>query len=407
MVSPGCRETARHLRKAYDMGDVSFGILVFCLVLFAALQERISFRLISGENRKMHVVLILSGMFNIIWLVWAIIIGISILSFLTGVYVSFFLSILPLHRENSVRIRFCQMKFVVFTAVTLIFLGVACLFGNDVQQVSHIREVRLFVLTGAKAAEMAYIMLHEKYFVEDFESQEPDKKKIGLFQGFLICCLAYIYADGILAIFDFGGDFVPALMISGNILILILMFLFYRFDYVMEQKEHLEREHQLLVEEKARELWKAEMLKSMAEKDALTNAYSRRYVIENTGLLKENNVPFLIVYIDMDRMKEINDTRGHQAGDIYLKNFVNSFSNKLRKDDYIARVGGDEFIVVLKRCSAEDGKKRMEEISMLLPEYSFSYGIASGDYDVEAMIEEADQCMYNFKRQKSRGTGGV
>lgn len=386
------------------MDDVIFCILVLVLAVMAMVQERFALRsmdLAPGENRKRYTVILLCGIFNTIWPLYAVVIGMSILAFLTGMYLSFLISFLPLHKESSIRIRFCQMKFVVFTAVTLAFLGVACLFGNDVQQVSHIREVRLLVLMGAEMADLFYIAVHKRFFAKDYRGSDRDNKKMGLFQGFLLCCLVYIYIDGVLAIFDFGGDFVPALMISGNILILILMFLFYRFDYVLEQKEYLEKEHQQLIEEKARKLWRAEQLKSMAERDALTNAYSRRYVVQNTAFLRQHKIPFIIIYIDIDRMKEVNDTKGHLAGDIYLKNFVSSFSDKLREDDFIARIGGDEFLVVMCRCSAEDGKRRMEEISMLLPEYSFSYGIASGEDDVEAMIERADRSMYNLKRQKN------
>lgn len=386
------------------MDDVIFCILVLVLAAMAMVQERFALRsmaLAPGENRKRYTVILLCGIFNTIWPLYAVVIGMSILAFLTGMYLSFLISFLPLHKESSIRIRFCQMKFVVFTAVTLALLGVACLFGNDVQQVSHIREVRLLVLMGAEMADLFYIAVHKRFFAKDYRGSDQDNKKMGLFQGFLLCCLVYIYIDGVLAIFDFGGDFVPALMISGNILILILMFLFYRFDYVLEQKEYLEKEHQQLIEEKARKLWRAEQLKSMAERDALTNAYSRRYVVQNTAFLRQHKIPFIIIYIDIDRMKEVNDTKGHLAGDIYLKNFVSSFSDKLREDDFIARIGGDEFLVVMCRCSAEDGKRRMEEISMLLPEYSFSYGIASGEDDVEAMIERADRSMYNLKRQKN------
>lgn len=388
------------------MENFIFSIFVSVLSLIAIVQEKIAFHnadLRSRLSRKNYTVLLLGSVCNIIWPLFAVVKGMSILSFLTGLYVFFFITILPFYSDYPLWIRFCQMKFMVLTAVTLILLGVACLFGVDVRHVSGIREVRLFVLLGAKAGELIYTAMHQRFIAEDLDSLERDKKKIGLFQGFLLFCLVYIYADGILAIFDFGGDFVPALMISGNILILILMFLFYKFDYAMEQKEYLENEHQQLIEEKARELWKAEQLKSMAEKDALTNAYSRRYVIQNTRFLRENKIPFLIVYIDMDGMKEINDTKGHLAGDIYLKDFVSSFSDNLGENDFIARVGGDEFIVVLRHCSAEDGKRKMEEIRMSLPEHAFSYGIASGEDNVEAMIEEADRRMYHFKKQKSRG----
>lgn len=386
------------------MENVFFGILVLLLTLIAMLQEKIAYRTVGvllGVDKRKHTILLMGGIFNIIWPVCAVVIGMSILAFLTGLYVSFLIVTIPLHRENSVWIRFRQMRFVVYAAVTLISLGVACLFGTDVQHVSSIREVRLWVLLVAKSAELAYLLLHEHFFAEDFKCLEQDYRKIGLFQGFLLISLIYIYADGVLAIFDFGGDFVPALMISGNILILILMFLFYRFDFAMEQKANLEIEHQQLSAERARELWRAEQLKSMADRDALTNAYSRGYVVQRTDYLMKEKVPFLIIYIDMDGMKEVNDTRGHLAGDNYLKNFVSSFSDKLRADDFLARIGGDEFLVVMCRCSPEDGKRRMEEISMQLPEYSFSYGIASEQDDVEAMIAEADRCMYDLKKRKS------
>lgn len=389
------------------MENIYFCMLVLVLILIIIVQEIITLRgegFVSGIKRKKYVLLLLGSVFNIIWIVCAVVIGMSILVFLTGLYASFLVTMLPLYREKSAWIRFCQMKFVVLTASTLIFLGSMSLFGTDIQHMSQIREIRLLVLLGAKAVELIYIVVHKRFFAEDFKNLERDHKKIGLFQGFLFCCLIYIYADGVLAIFDFGEDFVPALMISGNMLILILMFIFYRFDYVMEQKEYLEKEHQQLIEEKAREIWKAEQLKSMAERDTLTNAYSRRYVVQNIERLKRDKIPFVIAYIDMDKMKEVNDTRGHLAGDIYLKNFVSSFTNKLRGDDYIARIGGDEFLVVMCRCSVEDGKKRMEEICMSLPEYPFSYGIASDENNVEAIIEEADRCMYNLKKQK---TGGI
>lgn len=385
------------------MANVVWGILVFVLLVLAIVQEGIMFHYINhnmNSDRMRKVVFLLCSILNIVWMMWAVVLWMSILTFLTGLFVSFFIS-LSMYKEKFNWIIFCQMKFVVLTAVVLICLGIACFFGTTIYEVSHTREVRLFAVLGAKVAELIYIKLYTFYFVKDSNNVERDKKKIGVFQCFLLSCLGYIYVDGILAIYDFGEDFVPALLISGNVLILVLMFLFYRFDYVMEQKEYLEKENQLLEEEKARGLWKAEQLKSMAEKDALTSAYSRRYVIQKTDSLRQENVPFLVIYIDMDGMKVINDTRGHQAGDIYLKNFVSNFSDKLRQDDFIARIGGDEFLVILYRCNAEDGKRRMEEISRLLPEYSFSYGIASEGNSVEAMIEKADISMYDLKKQKS------
>lgn len=389
--------------KRLNMTNIGLGIAVIVLVIMSAVQEVAGFHFrnrIAGQNQGKNTMLIVCSIFNIIWPVCAGVKGMSILSFLSGLFLSFFISVFYMRKENSVWIRFFQMKFVVLTSVILILLGAACLFGTDIQQVSLIREVRFLVIIGAKAAELLHIIIYKKFFAEDFKKAEQDKKKMSVFQGFLLSCLAYIYVDGVLAIYDFGGDFVPALMISGNMLILVLMFLFYRFDYIMEEKECLEKEHQSLEEEKAREQWKAEQLKTMSEKDALTGAYSRRYAIQKIEELKKEKTSFVIAYIDMDKMKEVNDSMGHQAGDIYLKNFVKNFSGNLKKNDFIARIGGDEFIAVLYQCSVDEGKSRLEEISRQLPEYSFSYGISSEGKSVEAMIEEADNCMYHAKKRK-------
>lgn len=385
------------------MSDLVWIIFVFFLMLLFVVQEGIMLQCMRrnmGLQRKKYALFVLCSIFNVLWSLEAAVKGMSILALLSGLFLSFFISLIPLYKDYFNWIRFCQMKFVVFTSAVLIFLGIACLFGSSVEQVSIIREVRLFVLLGAKVAEIIYTLIYKKNFEQSVEGKEQDKKKMGVFQGFLLFCLAYIYADGVLAIYDFGEDFVPALMISGNALLLVLMFGFYRFDYVMEQKEQLEKERQELEEEKARKQWKTEQLKAMAEKDALTKAYSRGYFIEKAENMKKEHVPFLMIYIDMDNMKEINDTRGHHAGDDYLKNFVTELAGRLRKDDFVARIGGDEFLAILYQCSEENGRRRMEQISGSLPEYSFSYGIAAGGTSVAEMIEEADSNMYDVKKQK-------
>ncbi|MFN6992341.1 MAG: GGDEF domain-containing protein, partial [Fervidobacterium sp.] len=133
--------------------------------------------------------------------------------------------------------------------------------------------------------------------------------------------------------------------------------------------------------------------------DPLTGAYNR-------GALYEMNLQpgDSLVYIDLNKFKMINDTYGHERGDEILKLLVSKIKGLTRKTDIVIRMGGDEFLLILKECPIEKATKIADHIRRefnqaheLNPD--FSYGVAQFTGDIEISIRNVDQLMYEMKEK--------
>ncbi|WGS64336.1 sensor domain-containing diguanylate cyclase [Marinitoga aeolica] len=152
--------------------------------------------------------------------------------------------------------------------------------------------------------------------------------------------------------------------------------------------------------------------KELATKDALTQLYSRYYfnewILKHAEYLKRKNKVSILVMIDIDKFKHINDTYGHVVGDEVLKFISNRFLENIRSMDIGVRFGGDEFLLVFPEASIDDIAKKMEIISEELKnnpfdfEISISYGISefNGENYIKA-LKKADEEMYKMKNMKN------
>ena len=143
--------------------------------------------------------------------------------------------------------------------------------------------------------------------------------------------------------------------------------------------------------------------------DTLTGLYNRRYAIEELSRLLTDSVSFRLIFADLDGLKYVNDTFGHETGNRYILDFVRILS-KMTEPRTVCRMGGDEFIIIAYGdgdCETLIEQLRSEFIGGSV-EYlqSFSYGIADSlEYDntlssminVSAMLEEVDSTMYHYK----------
>ena len=156
-------------------------------------------------------------------------------------------------------------------------------------------------------------------------------------------------------------------------------------------------------------------------KDPLTNLLSRRYV--DSILKREVEVsmkqkqPFSVMMIDLDDFKSINDTYGHDAGDFVLNRVSQTLQENLRSSDVLARVGGDEFQVLVPDQDHEHCEKLIEKLRMALEglemEYkghslsiSSSFGVATFGVDGKDLItleRHADETMYADKKRRKMG----
>ena len=107
---------------------------------------------------------------------------------------------------------------------------------------------------------------------------------------------------------------------------------------------------------------------------------------------KREDWPLCVAMLDIDGLKQLNDTRGHHAGDQLLKQNAAAWSSVLRPVDLLARYGGDEFASILTGCRLADAQKLVQRLVDATPEgHSFGFGIAEWDgaQDVHSLMAEA------------------
>lgn len=160
------------------------------------------------------------------------------------------------------------------------------------------------------------------------------------------------------------------------------------------------------------------LVKATSLQDHLTGLANRRCVMQRLEALTSDakvSKQFSIINIDLNDFKLVNDTYGHDAGDALLTHVANELSNQLRDTDIVARVGGDEFLVLLHRINDEAQvlaivKKLRQHIQntpmqfkgqQIVASLSFGYSCYSElTLDLENLLTEADVRMYEDKRQQ-------
>ncbi len=149
--------------------------------------------------------------------------------------------------------------------------------------------------------------------------------------------------------------------------------------------------------------------------DDLTGLPNRAMFFDRMGqtalICKNENKPFSIVVIDLDGFKEVNDTLGHHVGDLLLKHVAKNISATMRRTDMIARMGGDEFVLLLPAVTAASAELIVKKLLVALcqrvvldestVDVAASMGIASypeHDVDTSRLLLKADVAMYAAKR---------
>ena len=157
-------------------------------------------------------------------------------------------------------------------------------------------------------------------------------------------------------------------------------------------------------------------LARLATLDPLTGVFNRRTMTElaNKAIAasKRHGRPLSLLILDIDYFKRINDQFGHEAGDLALCRFVELLAEVKREGDVIARIGGEEFVMILPDANEAAALASAERLRMRLSDSDFmisgwpvplqaSIGVGTlgpAISDLESLLREADRAMYEAKR---------
>lgn len=155
----------------------------------------------------------------------------------------------------------------------------------------------------------------------------------------------------------------------------------------------------------------------MAIKDPLTGLYNRRYfnekLEEELSRSRRTRLPVSLIYMDIDHFKKYNDNNGHPMGDVLLKMYSQVLKKTSRKNDIAARIGGEEFVIILPHTDKLGAAVKAEKLRRVieatpfpngdkqpLGKVSSSFGVSeypSHCHDPEGLVKAADEALYQVK----------
>ncbi|HZB88202.1 MAG TPA: diguanylate cyclase [Terracidiphilus sp.] len=206
-----------------------------------------------------------------------------------------------------------------------------------------------------------------------------------------------------------------ALMMLGVLLLIALWR--HRIGVLLKQKKSLEEAVRArtgdLEKEKLELVRTKEQMRHFAEHDDLTGLWNHRIIVDRLRIevdrSRREGTPMSIILADLDFFKRINDTFGHPAGDMVLREASVTFQRMVRTYDWVGRYGGEEFLLILPGSSLAQATQRAEELRIalqttrvregeaLIP-LTASFGVASGYVSSqEDLIREADEALYRAK----------
>ncbi len=154
-------------------------------------------------------------------------------------------------------------------------------------------------------------------------------------------------------------------------------------------------------------------LKKLATYDKLTSIYNRQKIEEildrYINILKEYKKPLSIIFFDIDRFKQINDTYGHSVGDMVLKEIAMVVSCNLDKDELFGRWGGEEFLIILPNKDIKIAERKANILRRIIDEYHFksvgnvtcSFGVVevTKSDTLDTVISKVDSKLYLAKKR--------
>ncbi len=178
----------------------------------------------------------------------------------------------------------------------------------------------------------------------------------------LIVILQIVHSWTMMTEVFYSEQIILSLAISLTSLLTFYLFFLYAINLV-DASLYKRYSDQVIGEQKTISKQK-ETLISKIERDDLTGVYNRRYIMDELErMCEEEKGSFYVLFIDINALKYTNDIHGHKAGDRLIIKITHAILTNIRENDIVARIGGDEFLVVMPDVHGEDCNQAIERIT--------------------------------------------
>jgi diguanylate cyclase (GGDEF)-like protein len=227
----------------------------------------------------------------------------------------------------------------------------------------------------------------------------------------LMGAIAALSLPSILSDKDLSSQLQIEIAVRGLIGVVLIfnVYMIYQQHLLKRLRNYLSRQLEVATEQRAR----AQAFYELAILDPLTGLYNRRFGEEQLraeiARAESSGNPLVLLLLDLDNFKEVNDRYGHFAGDLVLKEFARRLSRGTRGSDVAVRLGGDEFLVILPECPPEKIDIVLSRVKDLEVEtgqdripVSSSQGWAKYELadTAEELIKRADEALYENKAMR-------
>lgn len=378
-----------------------------CMTEYLITKMMITMNVLHKKNSVYHAI---CAVLRIMWIYVAAWFAIPMPVLLIVLFLLLFLNAVPYQNRKLLMNNFIMIIYLIYASLLMTVIGSAGFLGFDVEYMVQDKTIRVIIMntTFIIFNMICLFLLH--YHPEFLWKENYDRLKVVLYTRFLFICIIYHILDAVLLTLYPTGQISYLLLVSGDILILILMFNFFNYNYVFTKSEEIRKQYEESEVLIAQQYFEKEQLKKLSELDSLTNTYNRREISSIMLDSIQNGHKLACVFIDLDGLKRMNDKYGHTFGDFMLQRFANACADMLGEKDYLARIGGDEFLLIFLDQKISFIENRVKELQLKLLEPAddkekiyFSYGISYNEETVEQYITLADQRMYACKKGKRSG----